>query len=138
MLEWAFILLSCVEVGLLALVIIFFQRLKRSESLLNALQARQESLLQKLDFSTRLEEQLVSTFEERQQELAELAEHMEQQAEALRGLIKQAEAISQSPRTKRQAVVNAHRRGMGPRAIAKATGLSQDEVELILMEAGSR
>ncbi len=138
MLQWAFILLSCLEVVLLALVIVFFQRLKRSESVLNALQDKQQNLLNKLDFNARLEEQLVDTFRQRQDELINLAEDIEQKSEELRALIKQAESISHSPRTKRQAVLNAHHRGMKPREIAKAMNLSVDEVELMIMETGSR
>ncbi|TVM17146.1 hypothetical protein DPQ33_10160 [Oceanidesulfovibrio indonesiensis] len=138
MLQWAFILLSCLEVVLLALVIVFFQRLKRSESVLNALQDKQQNLLNKLDFNARLEEQLVDTFRQRQDELINLAEDIERKSDELRELIKQAESISHSPRTKRQAVLNAYRRGMKPRDIARSMNLSVDEVELMLMETGSR
>lgn len=138
MLQWAFILLSCLEVVLLALVIVFFQRLKRSESVLNALQDKQQNLLNKLDFNARLEEQLMDTFRQRQDELINLAEDIERKSDELRELIKQAESISHSPRTKRQAVLNAYRRGMKPRDIARSMNLSVDEVELMLMETGSR
>ncbi|MFW5733718.1 MAG: DUF6115 domain-containing protein [Oceanidesulfovibrio sp.] len=138
MLQWAFIILSCFEVVLLTLVIIFFQRLKRSESVLNALQDKQQNLLKKLDFNAKLEEQLMATFRERQHELINLAEEIDKKSEELRALIKQADSISSSPRSKRQAVVNAYRRGMGAREIAKAMNLSVDEVELMLMETGSR
>lgn len=138
MLQWAFILLSCFEVVLLTLVIVFFQRLKRSESVLNALQDKQQNLLNKLDFNARIEEQLMETFRERQDELIRLADDIERKSDELRALIKQADSISQSPRSKRQAVINAHRRGMSARQIAKAMNLSVDEVELMLMETGSR
>lgn len=138
MLQWAFILLSCLEVVLLALVIVFFQRLKRSESVLNALQDKQQNLLNKLDFNAKLEEQLMDTFRQRQDELINLAEDIERKSDELRELIKQAESISHSPRTKRQAVLNAYRRGMKPRDIARSMNLSVDEVELMLMETGSR
>jgi DNA-directed RNA polymerase specialized sigma24 family protein len=138
MLQWALILLTAFEVVLLTVVIVLFHRIKRSESVLNALQEKQQHLLNKLDFNAKLEEQLMATFRERQDELVNLADDMERKAEELRALIKQAESISSSPRTKRQAVVNAHRRGMGAREIARAMNLSVDEVELLLMETGSR
>ncbi|TVM31063.1 hypothetical protein [Oceanidesulfovibrio marinus] len=138
MLQWAFILLSCLEVVLLTLVIVFFQRLKRSESVLNTLQDKQQNLLNKLDFNSRIEEQLMETFRERQNELIRLADDIERKSDELRSLIKQADSISHSPRTKRQAVINAYRRGMSARQIAKAMNLSEDEVELMLMETGSR
>lgn len=138
MLQWAFILLSCFEVVLLTLVIVFFQRLKRSESVLNTLQDKQQNLLNKLDFNSRIEEQLMETFRERQNELIRLADDIERKSDELRSLIKQADSISHSPRTKRQAVINAYRRGMSARQIAKAMNLSEDEVELMLMETGSR
>ncbi|QJT09702.1 DUF6115 domain-containing protein [Oceanidesulfovibrio marinus] len=138
MLQWAFILLSCLEVVLLTLVIVFFQRLKRSESVLNTLQDKQQNLLNKLDFNSRIEEQLMETFRERQNELIRLADDIERKSDELRSLIKQADSISHSPRTKRQAVINAYRRGMSARQIAKAMNLSVDEVELMLMETGSR
>ena len=48
--------------------------------------------------------------------------------------MKEAQEFSRSPDFLRQIIVNGSRRGQSPLALAKATGLSLDEVELILVQ----
>lgn len=128
--------LSLSELALLGLLLVFFQRLKRSETILNALQQNQESLLSKLHFNAELEQELVITFEKRQAELSKLDDQLEQRAEELRKLVKQAEQISHSPQFMREVIISGSRKGKSPQALALSTGLSVDEVELILEQAG--
>ena len=64
--------LTVCELVLLLLVVLFFSRLRRSEDLLAKMQKNQDSLLKKLDFNARLEQELVGSFHQRQAELAEL------------------------------------------------------------------
>lgn len=127
---------SFFELLLLAVVLVFFIRLRRSESLLNTLQQRQEDLLKKLHFNTELEQELVLTFEKRQSELARLDEQLENRAQELEGLLKQAEQISRSPRFLREVILQGKRKGKSVQALSISTGLSVDEVELILEQAG--
>jgi biopolymer transport protein ExbB/TolQ len=132
---WILIVLSAVELALLALLLAFFLRLRRSEALLNQLQQNQDNLLSKLRFNAELEQELVSSFQERQDELARLSVQLDERAQELRGLLDRADKVTKSPDTLRQIVLNGHSRGQSARALAHSTGLSVDEVELILMEA---
>lgn len=127
---------SLFEVALLAVVVVFFLRLKRSEALLSALQERQEALLAKLRFSEELERELVSTFERRQSELAALEGALSARAAELGKLLNQAERAVRSPRLLREIVVEGRRQGKSARDLAASTGLSLEEVELLLEEAG--
>ena len=124
--------MSLVEVALLAVVVFFFWRLRKSEAVLSQLQSKQDDLLNKLRFNAQLEQELVSTFEQRQAELAELDARIEERAKDLRRIIKQAEEYTRSPQFLRQVVVSGHRSGKSPAELARATGLSLDEVELII------
>lgn len=128
-----FFLTGC-ELVLLLLVVLFFSRLRRSEELLAKLQQNQDSLLKKLDFNARLEHELVSSFLKRQAELAELDQQLEERRGQLEKLVKKAEEYSRSPDFLRQIIVNGSRRGQSTQALAKATGLTLDEVELILVQ----
>lgn len=128
------IFLTVCELVLLLLVVLFFSRLRRSEELLAKLQKNQDSLLKKLDFNARLEQELVGSFQRRQAELAELDQKLEQRRDELEKLVKKAKEYSRSPDFLRQIIVNGARRGQSPQALAKATGLSLDEVELILAQ----
>jgi hypothetical protein len=131
--------LTLCELVLLLLVVLFFSRLRRSEDLLAKMQKNQDSLLKKLDFNARLEQELVGSFRQRQAELAELDQKLEQRRDELAKLVKKAEECSRSPEFLRQIILNGSRRGQSPLALAKGTGLSLDEVELILaQERGSR
>jgi hypothetical protein len=126
---------SIFEVALLVLLVAFFLRLKRSEALLSALQERQETLLAKLRFNEELERELVATFERRQRELGALEEALSARAAELGKLLNQAEKAVRSPRLLREIVVEGRRAGRSSRELAGATGLSVEEVELLLEEA---
>ncbi|MGE4505559.1 MAG: hypothetical protein AB7D51_09445 [Desulfovibrionaceae bacterium] len=126
------ILLSLSELVLLAVVILFFVRLKRSEALLQRLMDSQADFMNKLRFSAQLEQEMIETFGKRQQHLVELDEVMERRAEELSRLVKQAEKFIESPALKRELILTGHRRGKGPLELAKATGLTLEEVELII------
>lgn len=128
------IFLTVCELALLLLVVLFFSRLRRSEDLLAKLQKNQDSLLKKIDFNARLEQELVSSFQQRQAELAELDQQLEERRTELANLVKKAEEYSRSPDFLRQIIVNGARRGQSSQALAKATGLALDEVELILAQ----
>ena len=128
------IFLTVCELTLLLLVVLFFSRLRRSEDLLAKLQKNQDALLNKLDFNAKLEQELVGSFTRRQAELAELDQKLEQRRAELEKLVKKAQEFSRSPDFLRQIIVNGSRRGQSPLALAKATGLSLDEVELILAQ----
>ena len=128
------IFLTVCELALLLLVVLFFSRLRRSEDLLSKLQKNQDALLNKLDFNAKLEQELVGSFTRRQAELAELDQKLEQRRAELEKLVKKAQEFSRSPDFLRQIILNGSRRGQSPLALAKATGLSLDEVELILAQ----
>lgn len=128
------IFLTVCELALLLLVVLFFSRLRRSEDLLAKMQKNQDGLLKKLDFNARLEQELVGSFRQRQAELAELDQKLEQRRGELEKLVKKAEECIRSPDFLRQIILNGSRRGQSPVALAKATGLSREEVELILAQ----
>ncbi|MHC1789266.1 hypothetical protein [Solidesulfovibrio sp.] len=130
------IFLTVSELALLLLVVLFFSRLRRSEDLLSKLQKNQDALLRKLDFNARLEQELVGSFQRRQAELAILDQKLEERSTHLEKLVRKAEEITRSPDFLRQIIVNGTRRGQSPQALAKATGLSLDEVQLILAQKG--
>jgi uncharacterized protein HemX len=127
--------LTICELLLLLLVVLFFSRLRRSEDLLAKLQKNQDALLKKLDFNARLEHELVSSFQNRQAELAELDQKLEARRAELERLVKKAEEYTRSPDFVRQIILNGARRGQSSQALAKATGLALDEVELILAQS---
>lgn len=133
---WLIILVSMVEVALLGVLLVFFLRLRRSEALLNRLQANQTQLLERLRQNAELEQELVATFAQRQEQLRHLDQRLEERAVALRRLLEQAEGISRSPQFLREVILNGHRKGRSLEQIARSTGLSVDEVELILAQAG--
>lgn len=128
------IFLTVCELALLLLVVLFFSRLRRSEDLLAKLQKNQDALLKKLDFNAKLEQELVGSFARRQAELAELDQKLEERRAQLEKLVKKAKEYSRSPDFLRQIIVNGSKRGQSPQALAKATGLSLDEVEVILAQ----
>lgn len=133
---WLIILVSVVEVALLGVLLVFFLRLRRSEALLNRLQANQTQLLERLRQNAELEQELVATFAQRQEQLRHLDRRLEERADGLRRLLEQAEGISRSPQFLREVILNGHRKGRSLDQIARSTGLSVDEVELILAQAG--
>lgn len=125
---------SLFELAILAGVLVFYLRLRRSETLLNALQGNQEGLLARIEMNARLEREIVATFAQRQAELRSLDEKLEERAQDLRRLLEQAEGISRSPQFLRELILNGRRKGLSTRQIAKNAGLSVDEVDLILTQ----
>lgn len=154
MTPWLLVGLTLTECVLLLAVLLVFKRLRRSEALLEQLQQRQQQFVAKLAFSAELEQELVATFEQRQQELARLDEQLAQRSRELEELLARAERAAPSGGNARQPVRNAgqpvrdsgqpdtrrivvegHKRGLSPRTLAQAAGVSVEEVELILLEA---
>lgn len=120
------------EIVLLAVVILFFLRLKKSESLLSSLQANQEEFIKRIQFNTQLESELVATFEQRQQELVAINDSLEKKRAKLQKLVDLANEHCKSPQFMREIIIKGHRAGKSPFQLAKSTGLSLEEVELII------
>ncbi|GAB6110889.1 hypothetical protein [Desulfomicrobium salsuginis] len=129
---WILAASTAVELLLMALACIFYMKLKKSELLVRSLQDKQQEFLQKLDFNARLEKEIVETFAKRQEELALLEDKLHQRSTEMRRLLEQAENFTKSPQFLRQTILSGFRRGQSAQALAQATGLSVDEVELIL------
>ncbi len=128
--------LSLVELILFLLLLKFFNRLRRSEDLLTKLQAGQDSLLDKLRLNAELEQDLMLSFSERQEELQSLNTKLEDRAQEISELLAQAEAVSRSPRFLRELILSGAKKGRNAEQLARSTGLSIDEVRLI-MEQGA-
>ncbi len=133
---WILLALSLVELVLFFLVLKFFNRLRRSEELLTKLQAGQDSLLDKLRLNAELERDLMHSFAERQEELQLLNAKLEERVGEISDLLAQAEAVSRSPRFLRELILAGAKKGRPAEQLARSTGLSLDEVRLI-MEQGS-
>jgi uncharacterized protein HemX len=129
---WILIASTLVEILLLVLALFFFLKLKKSELLVRGLQDRQQEFLNRLDANARLEKEIVSTFAKRQEELATLEEKLRHRSVELRRLLEQAENFTKSPQFLRQTILSGFKRGQSAQALAQATGLSVDEVDLIL------
>ena len=129
------ILFSLVELALLVIVVAFFLRLRRSEALLSKVQAQQESFLNKLRFNAQMEQELVESFGRRQSELVALDEQLETRARELKKLVACSTSLTRSPRVLRQVILEGRDQGKTPAQLAKSTGLTVDEVELILEQA---
>jgi uncharacterized protein HemX len=129
------ILLTISEVALLGVVIMFFLRLRKSEALLSGIQIKQEEFIKRLQFNTQLENELVATFERRQQELITLNNEIESKAAELKKLVAQASDYCKSPQFMREIIMKGHRAGRSPLQLAKSTGLSLEDVELIIDQA---
>ena len=127
---------SVLELMVLGGVLFFYLRLRRSEAMLNALQGNQEALLARIEMNARLEREIVATFAQRQAELQNLDEKLEERARDLRRLLEQAEGISRSPQFLRELILNGRNKVLTSRQIARNSGLSVDEVELILAQEG--
>lgn len=125
---------TVLEIFLLGGALVFYFRLKTSETLLNTLQDNQQSLLARIEMNARLEREIVATFAQRQAELRELDMRLEARAADLRRLMEQAEGIARSPQFLREIILNGRRKGLSSRQIARNAGLSVDEVELILVQ----
>ena len=129
------ILFTFSEIVLLAVVILFFLRLRKSEALLSGLQTKQEEFIKRLQFNTQLENELVSTFEQRQQELVTINNEIEKRSAELKKLVDLANEYSKSPQFMREIILNGHRAGKSAVQLAKSTGLGLEEVELIIDQA---
>ena len=125
---------TLLELFVLGGALVFYLRLRRSETLLNTLQDNQQSLLARIEMNARLEREIVATFAQRQAELRELDEKLSDRVAELRRLLEQAEGISRSPQFLREIILNGRRKGLTSRQIARNAGLSVDEVELILAQ----
>ncbi|MDE5833321.1 MAG: hypothetical protein K2H64_10165 [Desulfovibrio sp.] len=130
------LIISCsvMELLIIAGALLFYFRLKRSQTLMNTLQDNQQSLLARIEMNARLEREIVATFAQRQSELRELDSKLEDRARSLRKLLEQAEGIARSPQFLREIILNGRKKGLSSRQIALNSGLSVDEVELILAQ----
>lgn len=126
------VVISLVEFLVLIAIFIFFTRLRRSEKVLNALQANQEQLLQKLHFNAELEREIMDSFVRRQEELRNLDRRLEDRANVLRKLLEQAEAVARSPMVLRESILSGYKAGKSIDQLALQSGLSRDEISLIL------
>ncbi|NDV26976.1 potassium-transporting ATPase subunit C [Desulfovibrio sp. JC010] len=126
------IFFSVTEIALLVAVIFFFLRLRKSEELVTQLQLKQEEFVKKLQFNTQLENEMMNTFAERQEELAQLDMMLDRKSKKLKKILSQAEEFSRSPQFLRQIILTGHKEGKPVSRLAKATGLSIEEVELII------
>ena len=127
--------LTVTELVLLFVVIAFYLRLRKSEALIARLQTKQEEFLNKLRANAQLEQELVDSFESRQSELARLDTLLSDRVIALNKLLKQADEFAKSPQFLRQVIITGHRQGKSVKELSRATGLSADEVELIIDQA---
>jgi DNA polymerase III psi subunit len=125
-------LLTAAELALMALIFLFFLRLRRSEQILSSLQANQDDLLERMLRNAALEQEMVATFAQRQEQMAQLNNRMEERIAVLGRLLEQAEGISRSPHFLREVILNCRRKGQSVEQIARTTGLARDEIELIL------
>ncbi|MHC1701253.1 MAG: hypothetical protein AB9900_09790 [Humidesulfovibrio sp.] len=124
--------LTVTELALLFVVIIFYMRLRKSETLIARMQTKQEEFLTKLRANAQLEQELVDSFERRQDELSRLDGQLTERVVILNKLLKQADEYARSPQFLRQVIISGNRQGKSPKELAKTTGLSVDEVELII------
>ena len=122
------------EVLILGGIFFFYMRLRRSERLFNLLQSNQQALLGRIEMNARLETEVVGTLAQRQAELKNLEEKLEERSKELRRLLEQAEGIMRSPQFLREIILNGRKKGLSARQIARNAGLSVDEVELILAQ----
>ena len=127
---------SALELLLLVGILVFFVRLRKSESLMNILQTNQEQLLERLETNAALEREMVESFAQRQAELRALDQRLEERSAELRRLLEQAEGIVRSPHFLRELILNQRAKGFSAAKIAKISGLGVDEVELILARSG--
>lgn len=136
---WIIAVVTLAEAVLMLLVFVFFLRLRRSEELLLRLQSNQEKVLERIYANAELENELVGSFTQRQEQLQALNQRLEERIAIIRRLLEQAEGISRSPQFLREIILNGRRKGRTPAQIAREAGLTVDEVEIILAQnAGQR
>ncbi|MCL1939317.1 MAG: hypothetical protein FWG04_01475 [Desulfovibrionaceae bacterium] len=131
---WILIVISLAELVLFALLLRFFIRLRKSEDLLFKLSEGQQTLMDKLRTNAELERELMQSFTVRQAGLQSLNASLEERSAELNSLLEQAQAMSRSPQFLREVIISGKRKGRTSAQLAKATGLSLDEVELILAQ----
>ncbi len=124
--------ITVAEFVLIILVLLFFKRLRRSEEALEQLQNNQEEFMDRLYRNVQLEQEMVTTFIQRQEQLERLNIAMEERIYHLDRLLKQADDISHSPYLLREIIMSAKKKGHSMEMIAKKTGMAKDEIELIL------
>ena len=129
---WLLILASLTEVLLFIGLVVFFVRLRRSEALLNTLQANQEQLLARLHLNAELEQELMNSFAQRQAELQALDHKLEERVLSLKSLLMEADGVNRSPQLLREIIVAGSRSGKSLQDLARSTNLSIDEIRLIL------
>ncbi len=129
---WLLILASLTEVLLFVGLIVFFVRLRRSEALLNTLQANQQQLLARLHLNAELEQELMNSFAQRQAELQDLDRKLEERVSSLKSLLMEADGVNRSPQLLREIIVAGSRSGKSLQELARSTNLSIDEIRLIL------
>ncbi|SDB59889.1 hypothetical protein SAMN05660653_03061 [Desulfonatronum thiosulfatophilum] len=134
---WVILAVSLLEVVLLAGVVVFFLRLRKSEQLLAKLQQNQREFLARIDQNVDLEQQILANFSARQTELLQLDSRLAEREKQVRALLQQAEGLSRSPQFLRQVIITGHRKGSSVTSLAQSTGLSTEEVELILEQGRS-
>ena len=133
---WLLILASLTEVLLFIGLVVFFVRLRRSEALLNTLQANQEQLLARLHLNAELEQELMDSFAQRQAELQALDHKLEERVLSLKTLLMEADGVNRSPQLLREIIVAGSRSGKSLQDLARSTNLSIDEIRLILSKSG--
>lgn len=131
---WILVTISLAEVALFIMLLRFFARLRRSEALLTELSEGQQGLMDKLQAVSELEQELMHSFASRQENLQRLNGSLDQRATELSFLLEQAETVSRSPQFLRELILSGRKKGRTPVQLAKSTGLSLDEVELILTQ----
>ena len=129
---WLLILASLTEVLLFIGLVVFFVRLRRSEALLNTLQANQKQLLARLHLNAELEQELMDSFAQRQAELQALDHKLEERVLSLKTLLMEADGVNRSPQLLREIIVAGSRSGKSLQDLARSTNLSIDEIRLIL------
>jgi uncharacterized protein YhaN len=135
--KFILILTSSVEIILLITVVVLFIRLRSSEAMLTQLKQDQKDLLDKLQFNAQLEKELVSSFNDRQNELSALDQKLRARTQELNRLVKKAEAYSQSPRFLKEIIISGYKNGESVSSLSRSTGLSKDEIDLILEQNAS-
>lgn len=129
---WIIGVITIAETILVVMVFLFFLRLRRSEVTLAQLQSNQEHVLESIYRNAALEQELVDSFSQRQEQLIILNKGLEERIRILQKLIDQAASISRSPQFLREVILAGKKKGQTPAQIARSTGLAVDEVELIL------
>lgn len=124
--------ITVAEFILIILVLLFFKRLRKSEEALERLQSNQEEFMDRMLRNANLEQEMVTTFIQRQEHLERLNIAMEERIYMLKKLIKQGEEISHSPYLLREVIMNCRKKGLNIDMIAQKTGMAKDEIELIL------